>query len=1302
MKKIIMSFLFFLIVLCLTSVSLAVDISGCTQINTPGQYTLNQDIIDSSTSQCMRINADNVVLDCQNHVIDSDGTAYYGIYSYNRKNIEIKNCVVKEWNQYNIYFQSVHDSRMVNVESSGSSFYGIYLHSSSGNTLESVTSNHNKYYGIYLYSSSGNTLESVTSNHNKYYGIYLHSSSGNIITKSSFINNSNGGMYIYSSVSNTNPNLIYNNYFNNSQNIYANVYLNNLNTSVASGTNIIGGLNIGGNFWATPSGTGTSESCADKNSDGFCDWPFSVNSKNIDYHPLTNRLGAGITDCIEINYPGTYELDGDIINSSTPKCINIKADDVVFDCQGHVIDGDGSASYGIYSNGRKNLEIKNCIVKEWNSANVHFYSVQDSKITNVESLNSSYEGIYLYSSTNNTIEDTTINHNRRYGIYLQTSTNNTIKDTTANYNTQYGIYLYPSSNNNIIEDTTADDNIYGGFSLSYSDMNKVVGCSATDNGNYGYLLQYSDDNIISDSLADSNIDGFRLQYSTNNAIIGSVARSNTNGIYFLYASSKNNTVDNCSIEDNEYGVRFSSTTENYIKNSTIISNQMGVWLESSTRNSVTGSYIGNNNVSGIHLRSSGNNGPNSIYNNIFNNTINHVFDGSLYENDWRTIRMSGNNIVNGPHIGGNYWATPIGDGFSETCSEGIYSGLCNGAYLLEVGNIDYFPLTIPSGEVQSPPEQSTLCPACVDNPEDNSNATVCAHHNCVPFIEQQMRLVASETGGKFLTLSDTANISNIVNYSLNSLITNAGLIIGEEKDGERYVFKRRIPLPDTKLGFADAVLIVYEGKDLKLGMIDHQDPRINFTVEPEIGNISSPFNFSWRVDTDDTIDHVLFRITDRSGVIIYEQNNTDIQGSYNISSDTINEGEYTAYIEAMDNSGYFSNISRVFYAVGPTPIIVHDLNITPESAYKGREFHFWVNISSAFDIVDVIITIHLPDGSVTQSTLTNPIHPELYEDQIDTEGTESGIYNISLLIRDKIGNILILSNITSFEVINMSYKLKIIFVPVRYEFGRTVYNNTISTILNPFIQVTNLSGCRDRILIEDIGYENNYWSLSRDTSCSNAIENITSYIETIGYNPLNYDFIIALTHLVPANGDYLCTLEGAHAVGVAHGGSNLIFSSDNPVHVVAHELAHKFGLWDEYCSMQAGSQDPRCNNHALPLPWTFNMTNVFSPPNNLTVGENCDPYYHESRTLIRSDFFDIYAKFSNDAQDCCFMSCNASYPNICCLGNSHPNPDSTRSYSIMTFANVEEYVYNASQQRVFLPSVKEYFNTIPKLRCDEE
>ncbi len=82
---------------------------------------------------------------------------------------------------------------------------------------------------------------------------------------------------------------IYNNYFNNTLNVKLGISGGNTwNNSLTSGTNIVGGPYLGGNFWAKPDGTGFSQMSEDSDEDGIGDLPYNINGNEFDYLPLVS------------------------------------------------------------------------------------------------------------------------------------------------------------------------------------------------------------------------------------------------------------------------------------------------------------------------------------------------------------------------------------------------------------------------------------------------------------------------------------------------------------------------------------------------------------------------------------------------------------------------------------------------------------------------------------------------------------------------------------------------------------------------------------------------------------------------------------------------------------------------------------------------------------------------------------------------------------------------------------------------------------------------------------------------------
>jgi hypothetical protein len=89
---------------------------------------------------------------------------------------------------------------------------------------------------------------------------------------------------------------------------------NYLNITKTSGINIVGGSYIGGNFWATPSGTGLSQTCTDPTKDGICDSNYTFNSGNVDYLPLAVPPPGYINGTVKNNSAG---VEGAIVVTNT-------------------------------------------------------------------------------------------------------------------------------------------------------------------------------------------------------------------------------------------------------------------------------------------------------------------------------------------------------------------------------------------------------------------------------------------------------------------------------------------------------------------------------------------------------------------------------------------------------------------------------------------------------------------------------------------------------------------------------------------------------------------------------------------------------------------------------------------------------------------------------------------------------------------------------------------------------------------------------------------------------------------------
>ena len=231
-----------------------------------------------------------------------------------------------------------------------------------------------------------------------------------------------------------------------------------------------------------------------------------------------------IDSCTDIEASGAYVLTEDLADSDAETCIEVRADDVTLNGDGHTIDGMGvEDSTGVLVDGFENVTVRDLTVTDWTvgityrvdaagtvtdltaTANGLGVSVDDSsEISLAESaLDNNGAGARFSVSDGNTITDTTANDNDDYGLYFVDSSENDLRGVTANNNDGDGITLEESSSNTLV-DSTVNDNERGihvvrGDSLD----NEIEDVTAVDNEEWAYESELDsfgdrdDSNVVS-------------------------------------------------------------------------------------------------------------------------------------------------------------------------------------------------------------------------------------------------------------------------------------------------------------------------------------------------------------------------------------------------------------------------------------------------------------------------------------------------------------------------------------------------------------------------------------------------------------------------------------------------------------------------------------------------------------------------------------------------------------------------------------------------------------------------------------
>ncbi|MFZ3383318.1 MAG: NosD domain-containing protein [Candidatus Methanoperedens sp.] len=279
---------------------------------------------------------------------------------------------------------------------------------------------------------------------------------------------------------------------------------------------------------------------------------------------------------------------------------------------------------------------------------------------------SGFDGIVV-TSKGNIISTNHINGISHIGIFLTYDVdhkiingNNMIINNSAS-NQDMGIFI-GSSNNSILNNNLTGNDL-GIWFNDYTDNNTLINNTATNNSAWGIYINGLGNNIL----------------------IGNKVYNGNGGIN---VGGNDNILENNSIVNNEGGILMVRANNNTIKRNDCDKNiYYGLDLYLSFYNTIIENNFFNNQENGIIIDLSDNN---IIYNNFFNNTNNSYIKAST--NRWNTTKTLGENIINGPFLGGNFWKNPFGSGFSQTCADADNDGICDSPYVLESSNIDYLPL----------------------------------------------------------------------------------------------------------------------------------------------------------------------------------------------------------------------------------------------------------------------------------------------------------------------------------------------------------------------------------------------------------------------------------------------------------------------------------------------------------------------------------------------------------------------------------------------------------------------------------
>ena len=230
-----------------------------------------------------------------NNVTDSNGNSGIWLWDTCTGNTVVSN-LARDNSQMGVVMSVGANSNQVSFNVAEGNSTGIWIESN-GNSIASNVSQGNTNVGILLKSAGTNTIETNAVLRNQNAGFWLDGANGNTIRRNTVALNANWGIFHTNGSSGQS---VYDNYFDNVNNAgFSGSGSNTWNLSLSGGTNEVGGANMGGNYWATPSRSGFSETAADADQNGIADGPYSLAAGNVDSLPLHAKARKAPNDSLD-------------------------------------------------------------------------------------------------------------------------------------------------------------------------------------------------------------------------------------------------------------------------------------------------------------------------------------------------------------------------------------------------------------------------------------------------------------------------------------------------------------------------------------------------------------------------------------------------------------------------------------------------------------------------------------------------------------------------------------------------------------------------------------------------------------------------------------------------------------------------------------------------------------------------------------------------------------------------------------------------------------------------------------------
>ncbi|MDD3043730.1 MAG: NosD domain-containing protein, partial [Methanosarcinaceae archaeon] len=300
-------------------------------------------------------------------------------------------------------------------------------------------------------------------------------------------------------------------------------------------------------------------------------------------------------------------------------------------------------------------------------------------------MNGSY-GIAIKYSENCCLTENTV-MNGSYGIAIKYSENCSLTGNTAKNNLLS--IIIEASENCSLTGNTAKNNLLS-IIIEASENCSLTGNTVTNNI-LGIIIEASENCSLTGNTVMNDSYSIYIMSSENCSLTENTVMNNILGI--IIEASDNSTLAGNKVSNNEYyGIKLQNSDGCTVNENTVSSNMMsGIHVANSDNLILSDNVILANSLSGVFLQDSNNT---ALFNNKFNNKNNTLFEGEIEGSVWNTTKTTGTNIVSGPYLGGNYWGTPNGTGWSQSSTDADEDGFCDTPYNITDNMTDYLPLKV--------------------------------------------------------------------------------------------------------------------------------------------------------------------------------------------------------------------------------------------------------------------------------------------------------------------------------------------------------------------------------------------------------------------------------------------------------------------------------------------------------------------------------------------------------------------------------------------------------------------------------